>query len=82
VELHARLVNVERPLGPLRARIEPVDAKPATEQTLEFAPSPDGWRLEIEGLPPGLYRVEASTTKGGPWAPPAVHDLLEIASVP
>jgi pimeloyl-ACP methyl ester carboxylesterase len=82
VELHARLVNVERPLGPLRARIEPVDAKSAREQTLEFAPSPDGWSLEIEGLPPGLYRVEASTTKAGPWAPPAVHDLLEIASVP
>jgi pimeloyl-ACP methyl ester carboxylesterase len=82
VTLHARLVNVERPLGPPRARIEPVGTKAAAEQTLGFGPAPDGWRLDVEGLPPGLYRVKVKTTKGGPWAPPPVHDLLEVASAP
>jgi pimeloyl-ACP methyl ester carboxylesterase len=82
VTLRGQLVNVERSVGPLQARIEPVDAPQPTERTVEFALAPDGWRVEIEGLVPGLYRVEVRTTKGGPWAPPPVHDLFEVASAP
>jgi hypothetical protein len=80
IRLRARLVNLERSPGPLRGRVEPVDAPAAVPAaTLEFAEGPDGWTLELEGLPPGLYRAEVRTAKAGPLAPPPVHDLFEVA---
>ncbi|AWN52183.1 lecithin--cholesterol acyltransferase [Methylobacterium sp. 17Sr1-1] len=80
VTFRARLVNTMQPLGPLQAIIEPVDAPAiAAKQTLDFAEAADSWTLTVEGLPPGLYRLRARTTKGGPFAPQPVHDLFEIA---
>ncbi|SET39266.1 lipase/acyltransferase domain-containing protein [Geodermatophilus poikilotrophus] len=80
VTVRARPVNVDRSPGPLRARIEPVDAPvagplPATE----FTETDDGWAVTLGSLPPGLYRVEVRTAKAGPLAPPPVHDLFEVA---
>jgi hypothetical protein len=46
---------------------------------VEFAEAAEGWTLVLEGLPPGLYRVEVRTAKAGPLAPPPVHDLFEVA---
>jgi Lecithin:cholesterol acyltransferase len=77
VTLRAHLVNVHGSPGPLRARIEPVDAV-ATAHSLEFIEAPDGWIVEVEDLPPGLYRAEVRTAKAGPLAPPPVHDLFEV----
>ena len=80
VVMRARLVNVQRPPGPLGARIESVGATAGTAASArEFTEDADGWRLELAGLEPGLYRVEVGTAKAGPGAPPPVHDLFEIA---
>jgi hypothetical protein len=80
VALRARLVNVERWPGPLRARVAPVDAPTAVPaRVVEFAEALDGWTLALEGLPPGLYRAEVRTAKAGPLAPAPVHDLFEVA---
>jgi pimeloyl-ACP methyl ester carboxylesterase len=80
VRLHARLVNVERSPGPLRARVEPVDASATFAAPMfELVEASDGWTLELDGLPPGLYRAEVRTAKAGPSAPPPVHDLFEVA---
>jgi hypothetical protein len=38
-----------------------------------------GGTASFEGLPAGVYRVEVAPTVGGPGAPSAVHDLLEVA---
>jgi pimeloyl-ACP methyl ester carboxylesterase len=82
VTLRARLINVDRSPGPVRARVEPVDAPAATPaQVMEFAEAPDGWTLVLEDLPPGLYRVEVRTAKAGAQAPPPVHDLFEVAGL-
>lgn len=80
VILRARLINAERSVGPLLARIEPVDA-PAGDPVAarEFTEADDGWSLELTGLGPGLYRTEVRTAQAGPGAPPPVHDLFEIA---
>jgi pimeloyl-ACP methyl ester carboxylesterase len=80
VVLRARLVNVDRPTGPLEARIEPIDPPAATRATaLKLVETADGWVAGLEGLPPGLYRAEVRTVSAGPWAPPPVHELFEIA---
>jgi pimeloyl-ACP methyl ester carboxylesterase len=81
VTLKARLVNVTRPVGTLQARIEAVDAPAGASMSLPFIETPEGWIAETETLPPGLYRAEVRTTAGGPWAPPPVHDLFEVAPV-
>lgn len=79
VTLHAQLVNVEQSPGPLRARVEPVDAHVASPMPIvEFVEDAEGWTLVLEGLAPGLYRVEVRTARAGPLAPPPVHDLFEV----
>jgi len=80
VTLRARLINVDRSPGSVRARVEPVDALgAAAAPVLDFVEAADGWTLVLPELPPGLYRVEVRTAKAGAAAPPPVHDLFEIA---
>jgi pimeloyl-ACP methyl ester carboxylesterase len=80
VQIHARVVNATQQLSPPLAYIEPVDPpNPLEAQMLEFAETASGWILVMDRLPPGLYRVEARPAKGGHGAPPAVHDLFEVA---
>jgi hypothetical protein len=82
VTLRARLINVDRSPGPLRARVEPVDAPGAAgPPVLDFVEAAGGWTLVLPDLPPGLYRVEVRTAKAGAGAPPPVHDLFEVAGV-
>jgi hypothetical protein len=79
VTLRARLVNVEGAPGALQARIEPTTAPSAASPSARrFTEAQDGWTLQVEGLPPGLYRVQVRTEKAGPLAPPPVHDLFEV----
>jgi Lecithin:cholesterol acyltransferase len=80
VTLHARLVNSPGSPGSLRAHVEPVGApSAASARTVEFTEVPGGWAAGLEGLPPGLYRVEVRSAKAGPAAPSPVHDLFEVA---
>jgi hypothetical protein len=79
VTLRAQLVNVQGSQGPLQARIESAGAPSAAPVPVrEFTEAQDGWTLEVEGLPPGLYRAEVRTEKAGPLAPSPVHDLFEV----
>lgn len=77
VTLRAELINTRQPAGALRIRVEPVGA-PGSALTREFPARPDGWTVELDGLAPGLYRLEVRTAKAGPTAPPPVHDLFEV----
>ena len=47
--------------------------------TVAFHRHGDGWRLERDDLPPGLYRLEVAIPGGGPWAPPPIHELFAVA---
>jgi hypothetical protein len=79
VTLRAQLVNVQRSPGLLQARIEPAGAPSAAPvPARDFTEAQDGWTLEAEWLPPGLYRAEVVTEKAGPLAPLPVHDLFEV----
>jgi pimeloyl-ACP methyl ester carboxylesterase len=79
VTLYARRVNVAQSPGPLRARIEAVDAPTGPLPPKEFVETDHGWSVTLHGLPPGLYRVEVRTAKVEPLAPPPVHDLFEVS---
>ena len=78
VELRAQLINWTDPTETLKARIETVSAydPPAIEQTFHF--EEDSWKLTVEELPPGLYRVTVHTTAAKPGGPSPVHDVFEI----
>ena len=80
VEVFARLANADRQdyYGPIHAHIQRVEPK-VLPMTSVFQECKNGWRLRLEGLVPGVYRIKVNTTKGGPCAPPAVHDVFEIA---
>jgi pimeloyl-ACP methyl ester carboxylesterase len=77
VTLRAKLVNVSKNPGALKARIEPATAVGVTVES-EFREAGDGWELTVNTLPPGLYRIEVRTRKSGPQAPTPVHDLFEV----
>jgi pimeloyl-ACP methyl ester carboxylesterase len=77
VTLRAKLVNLSRDPGALKARIEPVAAVGITVES-ELRQTNDGWVLVINTLPQGLYRVEVRTRRSGPQAPTPVHDLFEV----
>lgn len=80
VTMAARLVNGGDSQGPLRARVEPVDAPASVPlPPVELSETTAGWTYSMEGLPPGLYRAEVRTAKAGPSAPTPVHDLFEVA---
>jgi hypothetical protein len=82
VTLRARLINVDRSPGMVRARVEPVYAPgAAAPPVLDLVEAADGLSLVLPDLPPGLYRVEVRAAKAGAGAPPPVHDLFEIADV-
>jgi len=81
VELRARLVNTSDSLGPVRALIEPIDARGAgTIGPVDFVRVDEDWELVLDRIPPGLYRVEVRTAKAGPFAPAPVHDLFEVVA--
>lgn len=78
VTLRARLLNAVEPSDGLIARITPVDP-PGPLCDHAFNEHSEGWRLQIEDLKPGLYRVEVRTRKAGPQAPNPIEDLFEVS---
>lgn len=78
VSMRAKLVNVEPEdaVAP-RARIKPAQTDgPLVERV--FQPEGDEWKLEVEPLPAGLYRLEVLTDEDDPTAPLPVHDIFEV----
>jgi pimeloyl-ACP methyl ester carboxylesterase len=80
VEIFARLANAEKQdaYGPFEALIQRVGSE-VWQTTHKFQEDENGWRLTVEGLLPGAYRMEVRTASGGPGSPPSVHDVFEIA---
>ncbi len=79
VEFRAWLLNSSKSVGQLEASIDAIGGDEGTAVKRAFREEKDGWMLRVEGLPAGLYRLTVSTTKAGPKAPRAVHDLFEVA---
>jgi pimeloyl-ACP methyl ester carboxylesterase len=77
VAIAAILDGRGRDYGPPVGRIEPVSGG-AGPLAGVFQDAGDAWVWDVEGLGPGLYRVEVQTTKGGPGAPTPVHDVFEV----
>lgn len=59
------------------ARVEGVDTgQPPTEFKLHEREG--GYEANLEGLAPGLHRIEVGTITAGPGDPSPVHDVFEI----
>jgi hypothetical protein len=66
-------------MSSLEALIEPANQAGASVRA-PLRQAGHEWVLAYEGLQPGIYRVEVRTAKSGPLAPPAVHDLFQVAA--
>lgn len=77
VSLRAR-VSGPAAIETLKAEITPVTGdRPAL--SFDFVEEQDQeWRLTIDALPPGLYRVTARTEAETDPVPTPVHDLFEV----
>ncbi len=77
VTVSAELVNVSNGLPDLAATVTCVDTEmPAQEYQL--CESANGWEATLEGLEPGLHRIEVATLTAGPSDPAPVHDVFEV----
>ena len=75
--IRAELVNVSAAAPGLVARVEGVDTgQPPAE--FKLFEEDGGYEANLEGLPPGLHRIEVGTTTAGPGDPSPVHDVFEI----
>jgi hypothetical protein len=76
IMIHANLINTASAV-PMLARVEPAEPSPgAAERTVAVTP---GGRLELNGLPAGVWRLTVEPVRVGPAAPPAVHDIFAVA---
>jgi pimeloyl-ACP methyl ester carboxylesterase len=81
VTICARTVNARVETSPLRALIEAIDApENASRELVQGLDEKNGWSFNLVGLSPGLYRVQIRASEEGPFAPPPVQDLFEIAT--
>ena len=77
IAMSAAVVNAVTPVGGLEAQIESVTGvAPPVRQALQ--PTPTGWALTLDALPPGTYRAEVRSTTVGGGQPPAVHDVFQV----
>jgi pimeloyl-ACP methyl ester carboxylesterase len=79
VTLRAELINTNESSAPPEAIIERADNFNIPLMRRGFHKTSDGWMLELGELEGGVYRVEVRTSKMGPGAPAAVHDLFMVA---
>jgi hypothetical protein len=77
VALSAELVNVNGDGPGLVARITGVDTGQPTQE-FELSERANGWAIDLEGLKPGLHRIEVATVTSGPNDPHPVHDVFEV----
>lgn len=78
VRLKARTVHTDAVEG-VQTRLEPVGVPDPAAVTAAFEQQSDGhWELTVE-LEAGSWRVAVSSVQAGPDAPPAVHDIFEVA---
>jgi len=79
VRIRAKLVEGGPP-GGLHATVERLAPDPIHVWKRELGQIEDRvWAAEVTGLSAGEYRVTVSTLRGGPGAPPPVHDLVLVS---
>jgi len=78
VVIRARLLNTDKAMGGVKARIETSSGSGILSET-DFEADGDEWIISIRNLPPDLYRVSVRTVNAGPEAPPTIHDIFEVA---
>lgn len=78
VALRARLIGLSDPaIAKLKAEIQHISGdRPA--MTVHFVQHNSEWKLAIEDLPSGLYRVKVQTENLGDQTPTPVHDVFEV----
>jgi pimeloyl-ACP methyl ester carboxylesterase len=79
IELCARIVNLKTDIGVLQGKITPVEEN-GRSLLLDFQQQEYQWVLTIDGLPPGLYRLEVQTRMQGPLTPIPVKDVFEVVN--
>lgn len=81
VALRARLIGVtDSAIAKLRAEIQPIsNDRPAL--TVNFVQQDREWRLAIDDLPTGLYRVKVQAENLGEQPPTPVHDVFEVVKM-
>jgi hypothetical protein len=77
LEFRAQIINSEAGPAPLKARMQPAAGGPVIDA--DFTEHTGRYLLRLDGLPPGLYRVEVRTGLSGPQSPPPVHDIFEVS---
>lgn len=77
VRISAEIVNGEGDGGGLVARVIGVDTGQPMQE-FPLAEQEGGWGADLEGLKPGLHRIEVGTATSGPTDPPPVHDVFEV----
>jgi len=76
VTIRAEPVNTTSAVS-LWARVEPAEPSPGSAaHVVEVTP---GGKIELGGLPSGVYRLTVEPVHLGPSAPPAVHDIFAVA---
>ncbi|MFZ5623259.1 MAG: lecithin--cholesterol acyltransferase, partial [Gemmatimonadota bacterium] len=81
VVVRARVKDAARPPQGVVARLGRADQAGRTA-THPMQQADDGWRVTLEGLEPGLYRVEVQTRPGGRRAALPIQELFEVATSP
>lgn len=79
VQISATLVNPQTPIQALEAHVESVTGQSAPI-VQPFQDQGQGWRVILEGLPPGAYRLSVRPSGPGSDLPGAVHDVFEVVA--
>ncbi len=79
VEIAATVVNAQSPLPGLEARVADLAGQGAPI-TRTFRDQGADWRLTLDALPPGTYRLSVRPTGPGPDLPGAVHDVFQVVA--
>jgi len=79
IEMCAKVVNLKTDIGVLQGQITPVEEN-GRSLLLDFQQQEHRWVLTIDGLPPGLYRLEVQTSMQGPSTPIPVKDVFEVVN--
>lgn len=78
IKLSAEVFN-SKYSGELEALIEPVNSDTEAKTVAFERYEEHRWRLTLDALPPGLYRVEVKPSEHGSGDLENVHDLFEVA---
>jgi len=77
IPIHVRIINQTEDPGQLLLTLRSSETGTMIEKG--FTRADDDWTCSVTGLAPGIYTAEVRPHHQGPLAPPAIHDILEVA---